>query len=198
MKEKHMSGATTQALPDLGSRWSELALANMGLTIPKMTQYRLDPPCTFEHGSIGGWLKDGREEIVFTLLWRELRYWRRTQEQKYDNASANEDDSRRLHEEYVEGALRKMKRDSRGLSITSNEEVDIAGLKAHPRNVVDLTFYVRRRLRSLQLTRRQLLWTCMGSGRHMAFEISVLSGNMEVLNQYWPTMSSTIWCGHGE
>lgn len=169
--------------------WEEVRLAGMGMSVPAPTQYRVDQPCSAEHGSIGGWLRNDGKEVAFTLLWRPLAYW---SVKPIDQSSESLDVSA-LQQEFVRQALARTRRDARHADAGS-ETYGPVGRCGHHGDVIDLSLAVRRRVRGLTLFRRQALWTCTVSERHVAIEMSSFRDGQDHIDQYWTRMLASVTC----
>ena len=175
---------------------SPVALFGCGLTAPDGVSMRLDQPCVREHGSIGGWITRGGEELAFTLLWRPLRYFvprksRQVAPATPPPASVEEWDA--LHGRFVDAALASSGRDAARSVIHYRNPC--AGPGEHSGTDIALTLRPRRRrLRPAVLRRRQLLWTCPQTSRHLAFEVSVLEGTRLDLDDAFDRLVPTLSC----
>lgn len=177
---------------------SEISLFNCRVMAPEGTNLRLDQPCVETHGSIGGWLTEAGEELTFTLLWRPLQYWHPSAPVEVPTSPEGWTE---LNDTFIETAVVSSRRDAARTTVdhhrpatapTDHLGADIA-LDLRPR---------RRRMRSIDLRRRQLLWTCPESQRHMAFEVSVLAQSKVDLDaafeQFLPTLACHTAVGYSE
>lgn len=161
-------GTETREPTVLGLDWAELSVAGLGLRVPAKSQYRMDDPCSYAHGSVGGWVRTPDHEAVFTVLWRPLAYWARGRAAR----EAPDRDPAELHETFLEEAVRRMRRDANAMR-TDDRATRPRTVAGHPGQELVANISVRRRMRTHRLHRRQVLWTCECSSRHMAFELSV-------------------------
>lgn len=167
-----------------------VALLGWSFRAPAGTSYRLDQPCVQQHGSLGGWLRaeaapgQNGDEIAFTMLWRPLHYW---------SPQVGGDDLDAAQAAYVERALAQTRRDSKGLEVHQHTETRL-GAAGHAAALLDLSIGVRRRLGSVRLHRRQALWTCAETRRHLAFEVSALAQDDDCVQGWFSDLTATLTC----
>lgn len=175
-------------------RETELALFGCRIRAPEGINLRLDQPCVHEHGSVGGWLTTEKGELTFTLLWRRLCYWKASADPT--DVPASEQGWITLNDEFVRAAVVSSRRDAARAAIVHQREA--SGPSVHPG--VDIALRLRprrRRMRVIELHRRQMLWTCPESRRHLAFEVSVLAGSGVDLDAAFERFVPTLGC-HSE
>lgn len=169
---------------------TEIALFGSRLLVPGGTNLRLDQPCVREHGSIGGWVKPEEGEVAFTLLWRGLRYWHPSREATIPGSPEEWD---MLNEQFIEAAVASSRKDAARTGVEHRWGAPAPA--AH--HGTDITLDLRprrRRMQAVNLRRRQLLWTCPESQRHMAFEVSVLKGSDVDLDSTFERFLPTLAC----
>jgi hypothetical protein len=169
---------------------TEIALFDCRVLVPVGTSLRLDQPCVREHGSIGGWLKTEEGEVALTLLWRRLRYWNPSAAADVPGPPEQWD---ALNEEFIEAAVTSSRKDAARTGIEHQWEVS-APLAHHGADIVLDLRPRRRRMQAVDLRRRQLLWTCPESQRHMAFEVSMLKESSVNLDSAFERFLPTLAC----
>jgi hypothetical protein len=169
---------------------TEIALFDCRAFVPAGTSLRLDQPCVREHGSIGGWLTTDEGEVAFTLLWRRLRYWKPSAEADVPGPAAAWDV---LNGQFIEAAVASSRKDAARTGIEHQREVP-APLAHHGADITLNLRPRRRRMQAVDLRRRQLLWTCPQTQRHMAFEVSMLKGSSASLDSVFERFLPTLAC----
>lgn len=176
-------GTCPQSADQAGSE--TVRLLGWGLSVPAGTSFRLDQPCVQQHGSLGGWHQDAAGEVAFTILWRPLHYW--------SGPGGADDQGGELQDGFVRQALSTTRRDGRRVVVHEQGPLHLE-TAGHGATLLDLTIGVRRRLSSVRLRRRQALWTCTASGRHLAFEVSAMEGEATAAEELFARILPTVTC----
>lgn len=159
-----------------------LEIAAIRTMVPAQTQYRVDNPCTMQHGSVGGWIKDGIFDQGFTIIWRPRGVFVKPGVKDVE-----------AHGSFRETIVRNIRRETHAFQIVREDSIRMPS-SPHSCDLLEYGFVVRKSLKRIELTRRQALWTCEETGRHIALEVTAATHVFAHSEPMWDILFTAMSC----